>query len=74
MQYKIRIAYLITAYHDYQHLKRLIKALNDDNIYFFIHIDKKSLMPVNLDEFENIKFIKILRKSFSYAYKFTSYT
>lgn len=58
MQNKIKVAYLITAYHDYEHLKKLIIALNDNNIYFFIHIDKKSLMPTNLDEFENIKFIK----------------
>jgi hypothetical protein len=58
MQNKIKIAYLITAYHDYEHLKRLIVALNDKNVYFFIHIDKNSLMPTNLHEFENIKFIK----------------
>lgn len=58
MQNKIKIAYLITAYHDYEHLKRLIAALNDKNVCFFIHIDKNSLMPTNLNEFENIKFIK----------------
>lgn len=58
MQNKIKIAYLITAYHEYEHLKRLIAALNDKNVYFFIHIDKNSLMPTNLNEFENIKFIK----------------
>ncbi len=55
---KINLAYLITAYHDYDHLKRLIAALQDTNVFFYIHIDKNSSMPVNLDEFENIQFIK----------------
>lgn len=54
---KIKLAYLITAYQDYDHLKRLISALQDNNVFFYIHIDKKSLMPANLYEFDNIKFI-----------------
>lgn len=55
---KLKIAYLITAYHNYNHLKRLILALNDNNIFFYIHIDKNSMMPTNLNEFKNIRFIK----------------
>lgn len=55
---KIKLAYLITAYQDYDHLKRLIAALQDNNVFFYIHIDKNSSMPTNLNEFENIHFIK----------------
>lgn len=54
----IKIAYLITAYHHYSHLKRLILALNDSDVFFYIHIDKNSSMPNNLNEFGNIEFIK----------------
>ena len=52
----MKIGYLITAFNNYNHLKRLIGALNDDNVVFFIHIDKKSTMPENLQEFDNIIF------------------
>ena len=55
---KIKLGYLITAYHDYDHLKRLISALQDDNVFFYIHVDKNAAMPINLNEFENIRFIK----------------
>ena len=55
---KMKIAYLITVYHNYNHLKKLIGALNDDNVVFFIHVDKKSNMPNNLHEFDNIIFIE----------------
>lgn len=58
MQNKIKIAYLITAYHEYDHLKRLISALQDNSVSFYIHIDKNSSMPTNLTEFENVHFIK----------------
>ncbi|RKR10942.1 core-2/I-Branching enzyme [Flavobacterium sp. 90] len=55
---KIKIAYLITAYHSYDHLKKLISALTDNNVFFYIHIDKNSVIPTNLDDFNNIQFIK----------------
>lgn len=55
---KTKIAYLITAYHNYDHLKKLLVALNDSNVSFYIHIDKNSSMPINLNEFNNIQFIK----------------
>lgn len=54
----MKIAYLIVAYNNYNHLKRLIGALNDTDVIFFIHIDKKSTMPNNLNEFDNIIFIE----------------
>ena len=52
----MKIAYLITAFHEYDHLKKLILALSDENVSFFIHIDKKSPMPDNFSA-ENIFFI-----------------
>lgn len=44
----MKIAYLITAYNNYEHLEKLINALDDTNAEFFVHIDKKSQMPENL--------------------------
>lgn len=38
----MKIAYLISAYTDPIHLKRLINALDCENAYFFVHVDKKS--------------------------------
>ncbi len=54
----MKIAYLITAYNNYNHLKKLLHALNNENVVFFVHIDKKSKMPDNLYEFDNIIFIE----------------
>ncbi|MFV8226705.1 beta-1,6-N-acetylglucosaminyltransferase [Christiangramia aquimixticola] len=55
---KLKIAYLITAFGNYEHLKKLISALNDGtHVRFYIHIDKKSTMPANLAG-DNIRFIK----------------
>lgn len=50
----MKIAYLILAHNNFEHLKRLIDALNDDNCFFYIHIDKKSTLPLNLDGYENL--------------------
>lgn len=55
----MKIAYLITAFHQYDHLDRLITGLNDENIFFYIHIDKKAEMPKNICG-DNIFFIKRL--------------
>jgi len=54
----MKIAYLITSYNNYNHLRRLVSALNDSNVVFFIHIDKKSNMPTSLNEFDNVVFIQ----------------
>jgi len=57
----MKIAYLIMAYNNYNHLKRLVHALNDSNVVFFIHIDKKSKMPDALQETDNVVFIKSVK-------------
>jgi hypothetical protein len=54
----MKIAYLILAHNNYNHLKRLVSALNDSNVVFFIHIDNTIKMPNNLNEFDNVVFIR----------------
>ena len=54
----MKIAYLILAHNNYNHLKRLVSALNDSNVVFFIHIDTTLKLPNNLNEFENVVFIR----------------
>lgn len=54
----LRIAYLITAYHNFEHLKRLLSSLNDSGVWFFIHIDKKAPFPLDFFGYPNIKLIK----------------
>jgi hypothetical protein len=44
----MRIAYLITAYAEFEHLARLVGTLDDVGVYFFIHVDAKSDMPEGL--------------------------
>ncbi|MCB0179657.1 MAG: glycosyltransferase [Anaerolineae bacterium] len=44
----VNLAYLIVAHHQPHHLARLIQALNHENAYFFIHIDRK----VNITPFQ----------------------
>ena len=41
----MKIAYLIAAHGNYLHLERLIKALNEGDCIFYIHIDKRSSLP-----------------------------
>lgn len=38
----MNICYLILAHNNFEHLSRLIDALNDDNSYFCVHLDKKA--------------------------------
>lgn len=57
----MKVAFLITAYNNYSHLKRLIEALDDEHSTFFIHIDKKSAMPENIQANEKIRFIKRIK-------------
>jgi hypothetical protein len=54
----MKIAYLILAHNNYNHLKRLVSALNDSNVVFFIHIDTTLKLPNNLNEFENVVFVR----------------
>jgi len=54
----MRVAYLITAFHQYGHLKRLIDALSDEShSAFFVHMDKKSKMPTSILAKEGVYFI-----------------
>ena len=52
----VSIAYLIQAHDNYSHLQKLINALDEPACSFYIHIDKKSVMP--LVEGSNIFFIQ----------------
>jgi hypothetical protein len=52
----LKIAYLILAHNNYEHLGRLVHALDDGKSTFYIHIDKKSSFP--LLQAENVTFIK----------------
>jgi hypothetical protein len=36
------LAYLIVAHHQPEHLARLLRAMDQENSYFFIHVDKKT--------------------------------
>jgi len=36
------LAYLIVAHHQPEHLARLLRAMDQENSYFFIHVDKKA--------------------------------
>ncbi len=54
----MRIAYLITAYNNFNHLNRLIHSLNNIDVKFYIHIDKKSIIPKKgLIQKQNINYI-----------------
>ncbi|PWI31500.1 hypothetical protein DI383_02195 [Flavobacteriaceae bacterium LYZ1037] len=55
------IAYLITAYNNFEHLKKLIMALDDVTSEFYIHIDKKSQFDQESFRQDNIFFIKRLK-------------
>ena len=38
----MKIAYLILAHNQPEHLSRMINSLNSENVSFYVHIDKKS--------------------------------
>ena len=54
----MKIAYLILAHNNMKHLERLIEALNDDEVSFFIHIDKKVNMPALIKRYSNVKILE----------------
>lgn len=62
MTNNFRIAYLISAYKDPLHLKRLCDVLNYNmsNVHFFIHVDKKVDISqfANLVKNDNIHYVK----------------
>lgn len=54
----MKIAYLIAAHDNYAHLRKLVDALNDDNVFFYIHIDKKKSIPHDFPNLPNLSFIE----------------
>ena len=57
----MKIAYLITAFANFNHLNRLITSLEDNNVEFYIHIDKRSELPTNLLKTDNIHYISRIK-------------
>lgn len=54
----MKVAYLIAASGNYDHLRRLVLALADrDRAHFYIHIDAKCAMPETLDDLHNVTFV-----------------
>jgi len=56
----MKIAYLISAFKDPQHLKNLVKALDSEGCMFFIHVDRKMDIRHFKNRFrqDNVVFIK----------------
>src|SRR6476660_8705713 len=57
----MRIAYLIMAYDQPDHLHRMVKALDCDGVSFYIHIDNKvelSTFRPEMLEKENVHFLR----------------
>ncbi len=54
----MRIAFLITAYNNFKHLKLLIDALNNGQADFYIHVDSKSQFNTKGFDYANVHFIK----------------
>ena len=55
------IAYLILAHHQPEHFYDLVTQLNHQEVYFFVHVDKKTdqnLFSVKVEKLQNISFIK----------------
>ncbi|CAM3087871.1 beta-1,6-N-acetylglucosaminyltransferase [Sporolactobacillus spathodeae] len=52
----MKIAYLVIAHNHFDHLKRLIRAIQTKDTYFFIHIDRKA-PTVSFDEFYHVQVI-----------------
>ena len=50
----IRIAYLVLAHKNPQAINKMISALNDESVEFYIHIDKKSNIIDDITKAENI--------------------
>jgi hypothetical protein len=53
----MKISFLILAHDNYLHLERLINALQDENVRFYVHIDKKSELPDNIGQ-KNVLILK----------------
>lgn len=53
----MRIAYLLIVHDNFLHLERLIEALNDKNVDFYIHFDKKCQLPDTFLQYRNVNLI-----------------
>lgn len=51
----MKIAFLISAYTDPRQLGNMIRALENDNHWFFIHVDKKARIEPFVVEAKNYK-------------------
>jgi len=58
----VKIAYLIIAHNNFQHLNNLISTLNNQQVDFYIHFDKKVKTLPDLSFYKNLT---ILEKRFS---------
>ncbi|MBX2921993.1 MAG: hypothetical protein KF746_07365 [Chitinophagaceae bacterium] len=54
---RMRIAYLIVAHDNFLHLERLIEELTDENVDFFLHVDKKAELPATFPKYKNVSII-----------------
>ena len=53
-------AILITAYKDFEYLDYLINSLRDEEVYIYIHVDKRYYHLWNLEKYDNNSHIKII--------------
>ncbi len=60
----MKIAFIITAYMDPNQLGRLITNLQNENFYFYIHIDKKVNIKPFKDKCINLKNVNFIEKRF----------
>lgn len=54
--------YIIQAHNGPKQLKRLILRLNDNNIYFYVHIDRKSNIYFFINELKEFKNVFLLKE------------
>ena len=60
MEESIKLAYLIVAHHQPNHLARLVQALDEEHSSFFVHIDEKvslTLFQAAVPKAQNIVFL-----------------
>ncbi len=57
-----KIAIMMTVHNNVKQLKRLCKTLENDNVFFFIHVDKKADINPFLENLKDIKNINIYSK------------
>lgn len=55
--FEMKIAYLIMAHNNFEHLKRLIRSIQMEQAFIFIHVDRKA-PPVSLEECHHVQVIQ----------------